>query len=193
MKITPNSKKTIIAMALVVAGLFMFQGNSMADGPVLSHTGIINVTSPDGKVSVINPTDALPSIASGSKIELPGGSIEIAPTEGFVQLVTGGSVVTVKAGDKVTVAFDSVTGKADFNVQSGQISVVSGNTTTAIGAGQHAVSILDKAAGITTVESIAGSIETETVGVKATIPQGAIGKISANSKTRNIHIENASK
>lgn len=189
MKKTFESQKRMLVMVLFVAGLFLFQGSLMAEGPILSRTGILNVTSPDGTVSVINPADVLSAIPSGSKVELPGGSVEIAPTEGFIQLVVGGSVATIKVGDKVIVSFDPVTGKADFNVQAGQINIVSGNTTTALVAGQHALITLDKAAGIATVESIVGSIETVTVGVKTTVSQSAIGQTSADPTTRNVHIE----
>ena len=189
MKRTSESQKRMLVMALAVMGLFLFQSSLMAEGPILSRTGTLQVTNPDGTVSVIGPTEALPSIASGSKVEVVNGSIEIAPSTGFIQLVIGGSVATVKAGDSVTATLDPATGKADFQVKKGQVKIVSGNTTTTLAAGQHALIALDKVAGIATVESIAGNIETVTVGVKSTVSQGCTGQMSADPKTRNVHVE----
>jgi len=185
-----DSKKAIIAIALVVMGLFLFQGISMAEGPILSRSGAIHVTDPAGVVSVINPTDPMPGVVSGSKVEVTGGSIEVAPAEGFIQLLVGGSVATVKAGDKVKVNFDAASRKAIFAVETGSIIVVTANTTTTLAGGQQAAISLDKAAGIATVESLAGDIETVTVGVKTAVSKGSIGQMSADSRTRNVHIEN---
>ncbi|MFH1799232.1 MAG: hypothetical protein ABH891_00095 [Candidatus Omnitrophota bacterium] len=190
MKRTFKNKKAILAVAFVLAGLFMFQGHLMAEGLILNRTGTLQVTDPAGVVSVINPTDPLPGIVSGSKVEVSSGLVEIAPSEGFIQLLVGGSVATVKAGDKVKVSFDPATGKADFAVDMGSIIIVTGNTTTTLGGGQQALISLDKVAGIATVESLAGDIETVTVGVKTMVLQGSTGQMSADAKTRNVHIEN---
>jgi hypothetical protein len=190
MKKTSEIKKGMILMALVVAGLFLFQGISMAEGPILSRTGTLQVTSPDGTVLTIGPTDPLSGIASGSKIGVLDGSIELAPSEGFIQLVIGGSVATVKAGDSIVASLDPATGKADFQTKAGSVNIVSGNTTTTLATGQHGLISLDKVAGIAAVESLAGDIETVTVGVKTVVLQGATGEMSADAKTRNVHIEN---
>ena len=161
----------------------------MAAGLILSHTGTIRVTKPDGVVLVIEPNQTLPDIPSGSRVEVLSGSLEIEPSEGFIQLVLGGSVATVKAGDSLSAAIDEKTGMANFKVNAGQVKVITGNTTTTIGAGQEAQVGIDKATGITTVRSITGEIETITVGVKAMVPEGAMIKIKADPKTRNVHIE----
>lgn len=179
----------MLFMALIITGLFLFQNDVMAAGPILSRTGTLQVTSPDGTILTISPTDPLPEIASGSKVEVVDGTIEIAPVEGFIQLVIGGSVATVKAGDSLTATLDPAIGKADFNVKTGPVNIVSGNTTVTLAAVQHALIALDKVAGIATVESLAGNIETLTVGVKSAVSQGAIGQMSADSATRNVHIE----
>jgi len=189
MKKTFKSKSTVFLMALVVAGLVLFQGSLIAGDPIVSRTGTLQVTSPDGTVQVIGPTDVMPDIVSGSKVEVLDGSVEIAPAEGFIQLVVGGSVATVKAGDDIVASLDPATGKADFDVKTGQVSIVTGNTTATVGAGQHALIGLDKATGIVAVESLAGSIETVTVGVKTVVLPGAIGEMSADAETRNVHIE----
>ncbi len=176
-------------MALVLTGLFLFQSSLMAAGPILSRTGTLQITSPDGVVLTIGPTDPMPEIASGSKVEVVNGTIEIAPSTGFIQLVIGGSVATVKAGDSLVASLDPATGKADLQTKTGSVTIVSGNTTTTLAAGQHVKIALDKVAGIATVESIAGNIETVTVGVKATVPQGSTAQMSAVAATRNVHIE----
>jgi len=176
---------------LVLAALVIlfFQSSLMAQGLILNHTGTIRVTKPDGVVLVIEPGQALPDIPSGSRVEVLNGSIEIEPAEGFIQLVLGGSVATVKAGDSLSASIDEKTGIADFKVKTGQVNVITGNTTTTIGAGQQAQVGLDKVTGTTTVKSISGEIEAVTVGVKAVILEGAMAKIRADAKTRNVHIE----
>jgi hypothetical protein len=188
-----ENKKAILAVAFVLAGLFLFQGHLMAEGLILNRTGTLQVTDPAGVVSVIKPADPLPGIVSGSKVEVSSGVIEIAPSEGFIQLLVAGSVATVKAGDKVKVSLDPATGKADFAVDMGSILIVTGNTTTTLKANQQALITLDKVAGIATVESLAGDLETVTVGVKTVVLQGSTGQMSADAKTRNVHIENPTK
>ena len=176
-------------LALAILAILLFQSNLMAEGIVLNHTGTIRVTRPDGVVLMIEPGQALPDIPMGSRVEVMSGSIEIEPSEGFVQVVVGGSVATVKAGDSLSASIDPKRSISDFKVNKGQANIISGNTTIALSAGQHAQIGLDKDTGVTTVKSIAGIIETVTVGVKAVIPEGAIFKMSADAKTRNVHIE----
>lgn len=181
-------RRGCVFLALAAVAIFFFQSSLIAQGLILNRTGTIRVTKPDGVVLVLEPSQALPDIPSGSKVEVLNGSIEIEPLEGFIQLVLGGSVATVKAGDNVSASIDEKTAIADFKIKTGQLNIITGNTTTTLGAGQHAQVGLDKVTGITTVKSIAGAIETVTVGVKAMIPEGAIAKIRADVKTRNVHI-----
>lgn len=182
-------RRGCVFLALAALAIFFFQSNLMAEGLIINCTGTIRVTKPDGKVLVIEPSQALPDIPSGSKVEVLNGSIEIEPAEGFIQLVLGGSVATVKAGDNITASIDEKTAIADFKVKTGQVNIVTGNTTTTLGAGRQAQVSFDKVTGITTVKSITGTIETVTVGVKAVISEGAIAKIRADAKTRTVHVE----
>lgn len=176
-------------LALAALTIFSLQSNLMAEGLILNHTGTIGVTKSDGVVLVIEPGQALPDIPSGSRVEVLNGGIEVEPVEGFIQLVLGGSVATVKAGDSLSASIDEKTGLADFKVKAGQVNIITGNTTTTIGAGQQVQVGLDKVTGITIVKSIVGQIETVTVGVKVLIPEGSIIKLKADAKTRNVHIE----
>lgn len=182
-------RRGCVFLALAALAIFFFQSSLMAKELILNRTGTIRVTKPDGVVLVIEPDQALPDIPSGSKVEVLNGSIEIEPSEGFIQLVLGGSVATVKAGDNVTASIDEKTAIPDFKVKTGRVNIITGNTATTLGVGQYAQVSLDKVTGITTVKSIAGAIETVTVGVKAVIPEGAIAKIRADAKTRNVYIE----
>ena len=189
MKKIAENKKKILLIAVALLAITFFQSDLMAEGLVLNHTGTIRVTRPDGVVLMIEPGQALPDIPSGSRVEVLSGSIEIEPSEGFIQVVVGGSVATVKAGDNVSASIAPNTSASDLKVNKGQANIISGNTTIALSAGQHAQIGFDKVTGITTVKSIAGVIEAVTVGVKAVIPEGAIFKISADAKTRNVHVE----
>jgi len=186
--IAENKKKVILIAAALLAIVF-FQSDLFAGGLVLNHTGTIKVTRPDGVVLMIEPGQALPDIPMGSRVEVRSGSIEIEPSEGFIQIVVGDSVATVKAGDSLSASIDPKTSISDFKVNKGQINVISRNTTIALNAGQHAQIGLDKDTGVTTVKSLAGVIEAITVGVKAVIPEGATFKMSADAKTRNVHVE----
>ncbi|MCX5782229.1 MAG: hypothetical protein NT145_05945 [Elusimicrobia bacterium] len=191
MKKTSGNKKSVLLIALAALALFFFQSSLTAKDLILNRTGTISVTKPDGTVLVIEPHQVLPDIPSGSIIEVLNGGIKIEPSEGFIQIVLGGSVATVKAGDNITASIDPKTAMADFEVITGQVRIISRNTTIFINAGQRAQMSLNEAKGITTttVKSISGTIEAVTVGVKTILPRGTITNISADAKTRNIHIE----
>jgi hypothetical protein len=109
-------RRGCVFLALAALAIFFFQSSLMAQGLIINHTGTIRVTKPDGVVLVIEPGQALPDILSGSKVEVLNGSIEIEPAKGFIQLVLGGAVATVKAGDRVSASIDEKTGTADFKV-----------------------------------------------------------------------------
>ncbi len=74
----------------------------------------------------------------GLIVEILDESMVVAPAEGFIQVIAGNSVATAGSGDRVTVSIDSATGMADFKVDAGEITVVSGNTTSTVKALQHA-------------------------------------------------------
>jgi hypothetical protein len=60
MKTISKNKKTLVVMALVLAGFFMFQGNSLA-------AGVISVTAINGTITQLNPGEVLdtPGSADG--------------------------------------------------------------------------------------------------------------------------------
>lgn len=182
-------KKVCILLIFLATTIFFFQDGLNAQTTILSRTGTIKITFPDNTVLVIGKDDALPDIPSGSRVEVISGSIDIGPSAGFIQVVVGDSVATVKAGDILSASIDEKTGIADFKVRTGQVNIITGNTTTTLGADRQAQVSFDKVTGITTVKSIAGAIETVTVGVKAMIPEGAIAKIKADAKIRSVHVE----
>lgn len=182
-------RKGCVFLALAVLAVLFFQSDLMAEGLILNHTGTIKVTRPDGVVLMIEPGQALPDIPTGSRVEVLSGSLEIEPSEGFIQLVLGSSVATVKAGDSVSAAIDLETGMADFKTASGEVNIVTGNTTATVKAGQQALMSLDKTTGEVHIKSIIGVIQTVTVGVKTQVFEGGLAKISVNAKTRIVHIE----
>ena len=59
MKTISKNQKTLVVIALVLAGLFMFQGNSMA-------AGVIIVTAIDGTVTRLNPGQVLDTLGSAT-------------------------------------------------------------------------------------------------------------------------------
>jgi hypothetical protein len=175
---------------VLMAMVFLFlQDSSIAKNSILNYTGTIKITNPDGKVFMVMKGQSAPEIPVGSTIEVLNGSIEIEPSEGFFQVVIGGSAATVGAGDMVIAGLDSETAMADFEVATGQISIITGNTTTLLDANQEAWIGFDKRKGIVQVKSIKGAVETITVGVKALIPQGGIAKINVDAKARKVHVE----
>jgi hypothetical protein len=181
--------KRYIFLMFVAMAIFFSQGTLIAGDIILNRTGNIKITKPDGAVLTVGKDESLPDIPSGSTVVILDGIIEVSPTTGFIKIVVGDSMATVKAGDKVTAKADSVTGMADFKVDAGQVSIITGNTTSIVKANQQALIGLDRKTGIVEIRSIKGTIETTTVGVKAAIPQDGIAKINADAKTRNIHIE----
>ena len=142
MKKIAENKKKILLIAVALLAITFFQSDLMAEGLVLNHTGTIRVTRPDGVVLMIEPGQALPDIPSGSRVEVLSGSIEIEPSEGFIQVVVGASVATVKAGDNITASIESNTSASDFKVNKGQVSIISGNTTIALSAGRDRKSVV---------------------------------------------------
>jgi uncharacterized cupin superfamily protein len=182
-------KRRCIFLALVALVNFFFQSSVSAKELILSRTGTISVATPDGIVLEIEPNQVLPDIPSGSKIEVLNGSIDIEPSEGFIQVVVGGSVATVKAGDKVTASIDPATKMGNFKVSAGQINIITGNTITAVQANQEVQIGLDKKTGRIEIKSIKGNIETTTIGVKVTVRQGADAIIKVNPNTRKVYVE----
>ncbi len=179
--------------ALGILGLFLismvFFQSVYAEDVITNRTGTIKITRPDGTVLTVGKDEPLPDIPSGSIIEVLDGSIDIAPTTGFVQLIVGDSAATVKAGDSVSATIDLETGMADFKTASGEVNIVIGNTTATVKAGQEALMGLDRTTGEVSIKSVTGAIETVTAGVKAEISNGAAAKITADATTRNVHVE----
>ena len=181
--------KTTLGLSILFFVSLVFLKTLYAADVITNRTGTIKITRPDGIVLTVNKHEPLPVIPSGSTMEVLSGGIDIAPTEGFIQVVVGNSVATVKAGDSVTASFEPKTKMASFKSNSGQISVITGNTTAMIKVSQEALFNLDKRTGVVEVRSVKGTIETITVGIKTSVSQGAIAMISADPNTRNIRVK----
>jgi len=181
-------KKVCILLIFLATTLFLFQDGLNAQ-TTLNRTGTIKITLPDSTVLVIGKDDALPDIPSGSKVEIISGSLDIGPSAGFIQLVVGDSVATVKAGDRVTASIDPATKMEGFKVSAGQIKIITGNTSTTVQTNQEVRISLDKRTGRTEVRSVKGDIETTTIGVKVMVRQGADALIDIDPKTRTVHVK----
>ncbi len=182
-------KKVCILLIFLATPIFFFQGGLNAQTTILNRTGTINITLPDSTVLIIGKDDALPDIPSGSRVEIISGSIDIEPSAGFIQVVVGDSVATVKAGDRVTAGIDPVTKMEGFKVSAGQIKIITGNTSTVVQTNQEVEISLDRRTGQTEVRSVRGDIETTTIGVKVMVRQGADALIDVDPKTRMVHVK----
>ena len=185
--------RLFVSFGLAVVLLFFLEVfclpiTAHAEEIITNRTGTIRITWPDGVTLTFGKDEVLPEIPSGSTVEVLDGSIEVAPTEGFIQIVAGDSVATVEAGDRVIVSIDPRSQIADFRVVKGEVSIITGNTTTIVKAGQEAQIGLDKYTGTVSVRSISGNIETITAGVRAWIMQGGFAQIRVDSQTRMVHI-----
>ena len=181
-------KKVCISLIFLATTIFFFQDGLSAQ-TTLNRTGTIKITLPDSTVLVIGKDDALPDIPSGSRVEIISGSLDIGPSAGFIQLVVGDSVATVKAGDRVTASIDPATKMEGFKVSAGQIKIITGNTSTTVQTNQEVRISLDKRTGRTEVRSVKGDIETTTIGVKVMVRQGADALIDIDPKTRTVHVK----
>ncbi len=166
-------------------------GAAHAGAVITNRTGAVRITKPDGAVLSIGKRESLPEIPSGSIIDVLGGSLDIAPEKGFIQIAAGNLTAAVEAGSRVTVVVDAETGRAEFRAEAGEIRVTAGNTAVRVGAGQQARVKLDPITGAAEVRSIKGLIETGTIGVRVTVPEGAAARISVDADTRMVHIESA--
>jgi len=183
-------KKVSIILVLSAATLFFLQNGLNAQTTILNRTGTIKLTLPDGTVSIIGKEDALPDIPSGSRVEIINGSMDVESSAGFIQVVVGDSIATVKAGDRVTASIDEPSNKkASFSVSAGQIKIITGNTSTMLEMGQEVKLSLNKRTGQTEVSSIKGNIETTILGIKVLVTQGADALINVDPETRMVHVE----
>jgi hypothetical protein len=167
---------------------FFYPVPAYAEGLITNRTGTIRITHPDGVVSVVAKDKPLGPIPSGSTVEVLSGSIDVAPTEGFIQIVVGDSVAMIDAGERITASVDPKTKLANFSIVVGEVSIITGNTTTTMRTGQEVVIGLDKFTGTVKVRSISGNINTVTAGVRTLILQGGLVQIRVDSQTRQVHI-----
>ncbi|GBE05817.1 hypothetical protein BMS3Abin10_01453 [bacterium BMS3Abin10] len=167
----------------------VFLEAAYAERIITNRTGAVRITKPDGAVLNIGKDEEFPEIPSGAIIEVLGGSMDIAPAEGFIRVAAGNSTAIVEAGVSVTVIVDNRSGTSEFSVEAGEIGITAGNTSITVGTAQRARVKLDRITGIAEVRSIKGLIGTVTVGIRVFIPEGATAWISADPGTRMVHIE----
>lgn len=186
-------KKALVFFGLAVIlvfflELFFLPVTAYAEDIITNRTGRIKITQPDGTVLVVGKDKALGLIPSGSTVEVLSGSVDIAPTKGFIQIVIGDTVATVQAGDRVTASVDPQTKMADFAVDEGKVRIIAGNTTVMVKADQQAQVGLDKYTGKVKVKSISGNIDTATAGVRTLVLQGGLAEIRVDSETRQVQV-----
>ncbi len=204
--------KTFSRVLILFLILTAFFQTAYAENIITNRTGSIKITMPNKTVIIVRKGDNLPEIPSGAIVEILDGSTEIAPKTGFIQVIAGNLVSTIKAGDRVNLSINRETGIVDFTVEAGGITVIAGNTTVMIKMHQRVQIRLDNITGIVEVKSGIGVIETitagvrvsipgapllccleqeglQTGGVKVSIPDGAAAKIRVDAGTKIVHIE----
>ena len=184
-----NFKKISLILMILTIMVFCLQEISLAANPIIYSNGTLRLTTPDGAITTIDQGDTLPSVPSGSIIEVLDGSIDIMAVEGFIQLVVGDSVATVKAGNRVVATVDLGENESSFKVLIGEIGISTGNTTTTLGEGQSAQIALSSRTGIVEVKSLSGNISTMTNGIMVSIPKNAIASIDVDPRTREVSVE----
>ena len=183
--------KVHMLLGILSALLIVFPIVSSAQEVITNRSGTIRITTPEGRVFTVTKDQPLPAIPSGSTIEILEGKVDISPREGFVKVIVSGSAGIIEGGEVVIASLDPMTGNANYAVISGEIEVISGNTTVKLNKWQEAQINFNKTTGVAEIKSIKGEIETITVGIKTLIMQGAVARINVDPKTRVVHVKSA--
>ncbi|MDD5085041.1 MAG: hypothetical protein PHE61_03230 [Candidatus Omnitrophica bacterium] len=99
---------------------------------IANRTGAIRIEYPDGTTDNVGIDEDVNNLPSGSTVYALDSSMTVAPVDGWIKVVVGPSVATVKAGDGITVRYDENNSAACFHGDRGQVSVVTGDTTTLV-------------------------------------------------------------
>ncbi|HDK16628.1 MAG TPA: hypothetical protein ENG75_01630 [Nitrospirae bacterium] len=186
----PGISKAWLTLYLAFAAFFQ---TANAEAVINDHTCTVKITKPDGMVLTVDikKDRPLPEISSGSTVEILAGSMEVAPAEGVVQVIARDMVTAVEAGDRITVMVDTETGMAEYSVSAGGLEVIAGNTTITVGKAQSVQVRSDNMTGIAEVRSIKGAIRTDTVCVRALIPEHMAAEISIDDATGEVNVKSA--
>ena len=185
-------KKICLVLVVLSVLIFCFQDILLAKTAVIYSNGTLRLTIPDGSSTIIEQGHTMPRMPSGSIIEVLDGSIDIMTLKGFIQVVAGDSVATVKEGDRVIASVDLLENKVSFKMLSGEMEIITGNTITTLDIGQAAQIGLALKTGVVEVKSLSGIINTRTNGIRVSIPKNAIVKIDVDPKTRKVFVESIS-
>lgn len=131
----------VLALIFQVSNLYAVQ-------IIANRTGAIRIEYPDGTMDNVGIDEDVNNLPSGSTVYALNSSMTVAPVEGWIKVVVGSSVATVKAGDGITVRYDEDAGAACFHGDRGEISVVTGDTTTLVNKGEDVEITLNGETGI---------------------------------------------
>ena len=128
----------IVLSASFVMFLFTNYHSALAAVSVANQTGTITITSLSGEVTTVEAGQALPSIASGSTIEVVTGIAEVTASEGdSVNVLINGATAVVQGGAQVRVVVDLSTGNANLEVVSGSVQLTQPDgTVQTVGTGE---------------------------------------------------------
>ena len=180
--------KMSVCLCIVISFIFSIQ-NVSAEDIITSRVGTIRITYPDGVILTFGEYEPLPAITSGTVVEVLDGSIDVAPIEGFIQIVVANSVAMVKAGDSISASIYPKTQMAGFNVNIGKVDIITSTTTTSVKEGQEVQIGFDKLTGAVKVGSIYGNVEIVTGGISALIQPFGFAQMRVDPQTQQVHID----
>ena len=126
------SAKRNLSLVVVLMVAFLSR-TAFAAVTVANQTGTIAITTPTGEVITVEAGQPLPSIASGSTIEVITGTAEISATgNDSVQVLVNNATATLTNGATVQVKVDLQSGNGTLNVVAGSVTLINADGTTQV-------------------------------------------------------------
>lgn len=126
-------KRVFWILCFMFALAVIFQASDIYAVQIIANrTGAVRIEYPDGTIDNVGIDEDINNLPSGSTVYALNSSMTIAPVDGWIKVVVGPSVATVKAGDGITVRYDENNSAACFHGDRGQVSIVTGDTTTLV-------------------------------------------------------------
>lgn len=117
-----KSIKTV--SVLLFLSLLFVSHQALAQISIDKRTGNLSITTAEGNLFTVAPSDSLPQLASGSVIEVLSGDAEVKLAgPDILTVVAGESVMNLIGGDQVAVNVDNNGADAQIQVQSGNLQV----------------------------------------------------------------------
>lgn len=98
---------------------------------IANQTGTVVVTTPDGKVTIIEPGQTAPSFPDGSIVEITTGSADISASGGTAAEITiNNTTIKLGSGAQVKVAVALATSDVNIQIVSGNVQMIKPDGTT---------------------------------------------------------------